>query len=184
MEKFLYPQHPVRCVLWGPSNVGKSVFLTVLILYIIKDIYKIYIHSPSPNQDFYQKLMKCFSNYIPINITPTFFNEQDIHLVIEKIVNIKDFEKSGCEIETYEPIEKLKFPQDYEDEGNINLDDLNEKEMNDPRVQATFKRSRHCNLSVFIISQDYYELPSPERIQFINIYLLDWKISTSHHWCD
>ena len=31
--------------------------------------------------------------------------------------------------------------------------------MNDPRVQARFKRSRHNNLSFFIISQDYYELP-------------------------
>ena len=31
--------------------------------------------------------------------------------------------------------------------------------MNGPRVQAMFKRSRHNNLSVFIISQDYYELP-------------------------
>ena len=30
--------------------------------------------------------------------------------------------------------------------------------MNDPRVQAMFKRSKH-NLSIFIISQDYYELP-------------------------
>ena len=31
--------------------------------------------------------------------------------------------------------------------------------MNDPRVQAMFKRSSHINLSIFIISQDYYELP-------------------------
>ena len=31
--------------------------------------------------------------------------------------------------------------------------------MNDPRVQAMFKRSRHNNLSIFNISQDYYELP-------------------------
>ena len=31
--------------------------------------------------------------------------------------------------------------------------------MNDPRVQAMFKRSRHNKLSMFIISQDYYELP-------------------------
>ena len=31
--------------------------------------------------------------------------------------------------------------------------------MNDPRVQAMFKRSRHNNLSIFIFSQDYYELP-------------------------
>ena len=32
------------------------------------------------------------------------------------------------------------------------------KEMNDPRVQAMFKRSRHNNLSIFIFSQDCYEL--------------------------
>ena len=31
--------------------------------------------------------------------------------------------------------------------------------MNNPRVQAMFKRSRHKNLPLFIISQDYYELP-------------------------
>ena len=37
--------------------------------------------------------------------------------------------------------------------------DLNEKELNDARVQAMFKRSRHKNLTIFIISQDYYELP-------------------------
>ena len=30
--------------------------------------------------------------------------------------------------------------------------------MDDPRVQAMFKKSRHNNLSIFIISQDYYEL--------------------------
>ena len=31
--------------------------------------------------------------------------------------------------------------------------------MNDPRVQAMFKRSRHNKLSIFLITQDYYELP-------------------------
>ena len=31
--------------------------------------------------------------------------------------------------------------------------------MNDPRVQAMSKQSRHKNLSIFIISQDFYELP-------------------------
>ena len=31
--------------------------------------------------------------------------------------------------------------------------------MNDPRVQAMFKRSRHNNFYIFRISQDYYELP-------------------------
>ena len=80
-------------------------------------------------------------------------------MVIEEIVHNKDFEKSDAEIETYESIEELTFPQEYDDGGIIILDDLNEKEMNDPRVQAMFKRSRHNVLSIFIISQDYYELP-------------------------
>ena len=31
--------------------------------------------------------------------------------------------------------------------------------MNGPRVQVTFKRSRQSNSSVFIINQDYFELP-------------------------
>ena len=56
-------------------------------------------------------------------------------------------------------MEELKFAQEYDDGGVIILDHLNEKEMNDPRVQAMFKRSRHNNLSIFITSQDYYELP-------------------------
>ena len=30
--------------------------------------------------------------------------------------------------------------------------------MDDPRVQAMFKRYRHNNLSIFIISQDFYEI--------------------------
>ena len=33
------------------------------------------------------------------------------------------------------------------------------RKKNDPRVQAMFKRSRHNNISIFIFSQDYYELP-------------------------
>ena len=39
------------------------------------------------------------------------------------------------------------------------MDSVNENETDDPRVQAMFKRSRHKNLSVFITSQDYYDLP-------------------------
>ena len=30
--------------------------------------------------------------------------------------------------------------------------------MEDPRVQAMFKKSRQNNFSIFIINQDYYEL--------------------------
>ena len=70
----------------------------------------------------------------------------------------KDFEKSDMEIERFESIEEIKIPQEFENNCIVMLDDLNQKEMDDPRVQAMFKRSRHYNLSTFIISQDYYEI--------------------------
>ena len=158
MQKFLYPNHPIRCIITGKSECGKSVFLTNSILNIINEFDKIYIYSPSLHQDLYQKLIKCFSKFIPIHIIPNILNEADIDRVIEEIVNNKDFEKSDTEIETYESIEDLKFPQAYENNSIIILDDLNQKEMDDPRVQAMFKRSRQNNLSIFVISQNYYEL--------------------------
>ena len=159
MEKYLYPPHPCRVIITGPSNTGKSVFLTNLILNIINEYDKIYIYSPSLHQDCYQKLIKCFSNNIPIHIIPNILNEEDIDIVIEEIVNNKDFQKSDTEIETFESIEDLKFPQDYENNSIIILDDLNEKEINNDKIQAMFKRGRHNILFIFIISQDYYELP-------------------------
>ena len=64
----------------------------------------------------------------------------------------------------------MKFPQEYEVGGYIILDDLNEKEMNDPRVRAIFKKSGHSNLSIFIISQDYYERPKKTIRANGNIY--------------
>ena len=159
MEKNLYPNHPVRCFITGRSECGKSVFLTNLILNISNEYNKIYIYSPSLHQDLYQKLIKCFIIYIPIHIITNILNEEDMDVVIEEILNNKEFQKFDTEIETYESIEELKFPKEYDDGGIIILDDLNGKEMNDPRVQAMFKRSRHNNLSIFIISQDYYEFP-------------------------
>ena len=42
--------------------------------------------------------------------------------------------------------------------------------MNDPRVQATFKRSRHNDLTIFLISQDYYELPKKTIRARENVY--------------
>ena len=159
MEKNLYPNHPVRCIKTGPSECGTSVFLTSLILNILNEYDKIYIYSPSLHQDLYQKLIKCFCYYyIPIHIIPNILKEEDIDVIIEEVINNKDFEKLNIETETFESIGDLKYPQEYENNSIIILDDLNQKEMDDPRVQAMFKRSRHNNLSIFIISQDYYEL--------------------------
>ena len=42
----------------------------------------------------------------------------------------------------------------------IIIDDFNENQKNDLRVQAVFRLSRHSNISIFIISQRFYELPN------------------------
>ena len=49
-----------------------------------------------------------------------FLNDKYIHLdeidtVIEEIINDEDFESSEIEIETFDSIEDLKDPQEYED---------------------------------------------------------------------
>ena len=53
----------------------------------------------------------------------------------------------------------MKYAQEYENNSIIILDYLNEKEFNNDKKQAMFKRGRQNNLSIFKISQDYYELP-------------------------
>ena len=159
MDKILYPKHPVQCIITSPSCSGKSVFLTNLILNFFNEYNKIYIYSASLHQDLFQKLIKGFNNHIPIHIIPNILNEEDIDVVIEEIVIDKDFQKSDIEIETFDNFEELRFPQEYENNSIIILEDLNEKEINNDKIQAMFKRVRHNNLSIFIISQDYSELP-------------------------
>ena len=130
-------------------------------------------------RNLYQKLIKCFINCIPIHIIPNILNEEDIEAVIEEIVNNKDFEKSNTEIETFDNIEELRFPQEYENNSIIILDDLNEKEVINEKIQAMFQRGRHNNLSIFIISQDYYELPKRTIRCNGNIFIYSDRIITS-----
>ena len=52
---------------------------------------KIYIYSPNLHQELYQKLIKCFSSYIPINIIPNILNEEDIDEVNAEVINDKEF---------------------------------------------------------------------------------------------
>ena len=158
VENYLHLNHPLRFSICGPSNVGKSVFLASLILNISREYDKIYIYSPSLHQNLHQKIIKSFNSYIPVHIIPNILNEKDNDLVIEDIVKTKHFEKSDCEMETYELIEELKNPQEDESNSFIILEDLNEKEINNDKIQALFKQGRQINLSIFIISQDVYEL--------------------------
>ena len=64
---------------------------------------------------------------MPIHIIPKILNGDDIDIVNDETVKNKDIEKSDTEIETYESIEKIKYPQDYEHNSIIILDELNKK---------------------------------------------------------
>ena len=98
MEEFLYPQHPIRCIITGTSECGESFFLTSLNLNIIIECEKIYIYSPSLHEGLYQKRNKCFSIYIPIHMIPNNLNEEGINKVTGEIFKKKDFQKSDIEI--------------------------------------------------------------------------------------
>ena len=80
-------------------------------------------------------------------------------IVIDEIVDNKDFGKPKTEKETFESIEESKYPQEFDDGGVIILDEQNEKELSDPRVQAIFKSNRHIFLSISIKCQNYCEIP-------------------------
>ena len=61
MKNYLYPNHAVRCIIRGPSECGKSVFLTHLILKNFMEYDRKNIYSPSLHQDLYQKLIDHFT---------------------------------------------------------------------------------------------------------------------------
>ena len=106
MDEFLDPIHPVGCIIEGPTECGKP-FITNLILNV-NGLEKIYIYSSSLHQDFYQKSIKCFNDFIPTNVIQNILNEENLDPSIEEIVIDENFEKSAPEIETFESIEELK----------------------------------------------------------------------------
>ena len=70
-------------------------------------------------------------------------------MIFEEVVRVKDFEKSVTQREACITKKESKFPRKPEDGFIYKLDELNEKEKNDARIQAVFKRFRHINLSFF-----------------------------------
>ena len=166
-KNLLYPKSPVRGVISGQSGCGKTCLLKKLITEIINDFTEIYIYSPSIHQETYQKLIECFEQKIPpISISKILKNKKTIEDCL------KD-ELSDIEISVHENIDELKDPREYQGESTvIILGDLNDREMNDDRVKALFKRGRHNNIAVFIISQDYYESPKQTKRENSNIFHL------------
>ena len=71
----------------------------------MKNIYK---RSPSIQKYSYQKLIKCFSNCIPINIIPIIINEENLDPINGELVNDKDHGISGKKIETQGSVNESK----------------------------------------------------------------------------
>ena len=118
-----------------------------------------------------QRPNKYFSNDISINLISVILKEEETDLKVDEIVIDKEFEKSNTEIEMYESIEELKYPQEHDSNHSfaIVLDDLSETGKNNPQVQAMYKKSRHNNISIFF-QQEYYELPKRTIPANCNIY--------------
>ena len=163
MENLLYPDQPVRCIITGPSEKGKTTLLIHLILNIVNDYDKIYIYSPSIHQESYRKLIRCFECTIPVTdiVKLQRLKYDELADAIKELVEDENFEPSPVVMESYPSIDELMMPEDYDEtlKSVIILDDLTEKELQDKRVQSLLKRARHNGINVFVISQDYYELP-------------------------
>ena len=147
IEKYLYPEQPVRCIISDKSASGKSTLLFKILFNIINEFDKILIFSPTIYQPTYKTRIKCFNSFLPLNN--------------REFINDDAFESSHIECESYDNIDELKDPQEYESDIHtvISLDDLNKQQLQDPRVQMLFKRGRHNNPSIFVISHGFYELP-------------------------
>ena len=165
MEKHVYPEKPVRTIISGKSASGKSTLLFKILFNIINDFDKIYIFSPTIHQPTYQKIIKCFNSFLPLNVIQNILKEKisldELDNTIEEIINHEDFEQSHIECENYENIDELKNAQEYDSDIHnvIIFDDLNKKQLEDERIQMLFKRGRHNNISVFVITHGFYELP-------------------------
>ena len=92
-EKVLYPKHPARVIIAGPSECGKSFFLTNKLSNYINEKDKIYIFSPSLHQSFYERVIKRFKNSVPIHIIPNILYDKHIEMVSDEVKKNKDFEK-------------------------------------------------------------------------------------------
>ena len=79
LDKFLYPQHPVRCNFKGPSECGNSFSLTNLKLNNVNEFEKLYILSTTLHRDRYQKLIKCFSISIRIKKCRTYSMKKNLN---------------------------------------------------------------------------------------------------------
>ena len=165
MEKYLYPEKPVRCIISSKSASGKSTLLFKILFNIMHEFGKILIFSPTIQQPTYKTIIKCFNNFLPLNVIQNLLKEQnpldELDTTIEETINDDDFESSHIECESYDNLDELKDPQVYESDIHtvIILDDLNKQQLLDPLVQMLFKRGRHNNLSIFVITHSFYELP-------------------------
>ena len=145
MRKFLWPLHSARVVTTGLSEFAKICFVAKKTSNIINDFGKIYISSPSIHQGLYQKILRSFSNFIPVSKIQNILNEEVLGQLVEETVNHQTLDASELELETFESIEGMNYPLDFNREFSIvfPLDDSIEKQLNDPRLQTLFERSRH-----------------------------------------
>ena len=111
MDNLLHLQQPVRCNITGPPECGKSYVLMNSTLKLSTNSKETYIFSPILHQDLNQKIIKCFSNYIPVNIIPNYLNEADLDPINDEILIDKEFEKPEKKIEACESKEDLKCQQ-------------------------------------------------------------------------
>ena len=100
MEKYLYPEPPVRCIISGKSASGKSTLQFQILFNIINNFDKIFIYS-TIRQPVYRTIIKSLQNFLALIVTQITLRESiplnELDKTIEAIINHEDFESSHIE---------------------------------------------------------------------------------------
>jgi hypothetical protein len=155
-DKYIIPNHPSRVLYTGKTSSGKSTTL-INILQFYKYYFNggIYIFSPTSDIDpSWKNWINQNENVEEIQI----FDNLEIDALKEILEESKDqVEKDGLR----DSPRRLIIIDDLIDSKNIK----------NPVMKTLFYKSRHYNISVWITSQSYMNLPRDLRLQLSNIFI-------------
>ena len=122
----------MRCINTRPSEKGKKVIQTKLVLYFFNESEK-NIHKLSKSSARYiSRIIQKFLWLHTYSHNPNYSQWRTLDVVISEVVTDKNFQKSEIEKKTFESKNEIKYPQENDSDQTVVFisDDLNEKERN------------------------------------------------------
>eukprot|EP01059_Diplonema_ambulator_P026086 TRINITY_DN4325_c1_g2_i3.p2 TRINITY_DN4325_c1_g2~~TRINITY_DN4325_c1_g2_i3.p2 ORF type:complete len:298 (+),score=93.29 TRINITY_DN4325_c1_g2_i3:155-1048(+) len=154
----LYPQHPFRMVIVGESGCGKTNLLLNLLLEANALVYdRLYLVSPSLEQDVYQGLMEvCDERHQELlDETAKALKKKGVDeaTIAKKLEGIEP----SCYF--YEHIDEFDYEALSRDHQNLIVFDDIMTQKNQEHFTQLFSKGRHKNASTIYLSQSFTAVP-------------------------